>query len=250
VIQKYQLKLKPYLKFQYRDESFKFANSHSIFWDELSKNNWEPETFDILDNNLKPHMTYVDIGAWIGPTVCYAATKVFNVIAFEPDPYAFYILNENVKTNNLGNVQLINEAVSEKKGILRMSSFGNSLGDSQTSSLVGTKGKYFYVKTKSINDFSQEVEKIDFLKMDIEGGEFDLIPQMEKFFIKHRPILYISFHSPYLELEQRKDALMKIKVLLSTYYQTFKNERMEIFETSIITSDNSCQSFFSLICEP
>ena len=184
------------------------------------------------------------------PTVCYAAKKVFNVIAFEPDPYAIYILYENVKSNNLSNVHLINEAVSKKNGILRMASFGNSLGDSQTSSLVGSKGRYFYVKTKSINDFAPDLEKIDFLKMDIEGGEFDLIPKMEKFFIKHRSILYISFHSPYLELEKRKDALMKIHLVLSKYYRTFKNERMEIVESSIITSDNSCKSYFSLICEP
>jgi FkbM family methyltransferase len=78
--------------------------------------------------------------------------------------------------------------MSDKEGHLRLASFGNSLGDGQTSSLVGSEGVHFYARTKSINDLSIEFEKIDFLKMDIEGDEFDLIPKMEKFFTKHRPI--------------------------------------------------------------
>jgi hypothetical protein len=43
---------------------------------------------------------------------------------------------------------------------------------------------------------------------------------------------------------------MKVQFVLSKYYKTFKDERMEIVDCSIISSVNSTQSFFSLLCEP
>jgi FkbM family methyltransferase len=226
------------------------SNSHAFFWEAFSKNEWEAVTFDVFDHYLKSEMTYLDIGAWIGPTVCYAAKKVSKVIAFEPDPYAFYILKENIKRNGLSNVQIFNYAVSDKNGLLRMASFGKGLGDSQTSSLSGTSGKSFYIKTKSINELSKKNEKIDFVKMDIEGGEFELIPQMEYFFTTHRPIFYVSFHSPFLKESERMQSLLHIYETLTKHFRTIRNEKMQVVGEDVFRSKNCRNTFFSLVCEP
>ncbi|PEC43110.1 hypothetical protein CON11_19670 [Priestia megaterium] len=38
-------------------------------WNEMHQNNWEEETFEIFDRFLNNEHSYIDIGAWIGPTV-------------------------------------------------------------------------------------------------------------------------------------------------------------------------------------
>ena len=79
---KFKLKQKPCLDFNFRNERFRMVGTNENFWKELSNNRWEPDTFNILDHYLKCNMVYMDVGAWIGPTVCYAAKKADLVIAF------------------------------------------------------------------------------------------------------------------------------------------------------------------------
>lgn len=55
---------------------------------------WEITTFEVFDKYLDKDKYYIDIGAWIGPTVLYAAQKTKRVIAFEPDNIAFNALKK------------------------------------------------------------------------------------------------------------------------------------------------------------
>lgn len=50
-------------------EPFRLDPYHSKFWRKATAGGWEPETFAVLDQHLSPDRDYVDIGAWIGPTV-------------------------------------------------------------------------------------------------------------------------------------------------------------------------------------
>ena len=43
------------------------------FWKKVQDENWEPKTFEILNKFLDKNHSYVEIGAWIGPTALYGA---------------------------------------------------------------------------------------------------------------------------------------------------------------------------------
>jgi tRNA/tmRNA/rRNA uracil-C5-methylase (TrmA/RlmC/RlmD family) len=82
-----------------------FFNIKGKFSEEWFSNDtinlWEQDTFHILEyyKDLEKDI-YIDIGAWIGPTVLYSANIYNRVIAIEPDPIAIERLEENIKVNN------------------------------------------------------------------------------------------------------------------------------------------------------
>ena len=61
---------------------------------------WEQDTFHIFEyyKNYKKGI-YIDIGAWIGPTVLYCANIYKKVIALEPDPIALSRLKKNISAS-------------------------------------------------------------------------------------------------------------------------------------------------------
>ena len=85
-------------------EAYRLDPYHSKFWRKASAGDWEPATFAVLDAHLRPDRDYIDIGAWIGPTVLYAARKARHVWCFEPDPTAFRALSWNLELNGIENV--------------------------------------------------------------------------------------------------------------------------------------------------
>lgn len=68
----------------------------------------------------------VDIGAHHGIYAIKAAKQGARVIAFEPDPSNFKILNANIAANNLTNVEPINIAISDTNGSLTLFMHRNS----------------------------------------------------------------------------------------------------------------------------
>lgn len=170
-------------------------------WDRMHQNDWEEETFMIFDRFLKPENSYIDIGAWVGPTVLYGANKAKHVYGVEPDPVAFKELITNLNLNPFiaPKVTCINAAIAEKSGNINLymrDQFGIS-----TSSLIPTiSNKYCQVRAITIYDLITEnhIENVNFIKMDIEGGEYSLIPFLHEFLKLQKPTLYLSLHPGFL----------------------------------------------------
>ena len=53
----------------------------------------------VFERFLRPGTRYVDLGAWIGPTVLLAAPSVARVVCVEPDPVAYAALTGNLSLN-------------------------------------------------------------------------------------------------------------------------------------------------------
>ncbi len=80
---------------------------------------WEPEVVEVVRQYVKPGMTALDIGAQSGYFSLLLSKLVGpggNVIAFEPLPANFRVLEENVHLNGLTNVTVRREAVAEHSG--------------------------------------------------------------------------------------------------------------------------------------
>ena len=91
---------------------------------------------------LNDDSIYCDVGAWIGPTVIYAAKICKQVICFEPDPIAYRYLRWNIELNKLTNVTSYSLALSDRNAVQRISSFGGEFGDSTTSLLNDNQDSY------------------------------------------------------------------------------------------------------------
>ncbi|MBN2461326.1 MAG: FkbM family methyltransferase [Candidatus Cloacimonetes bacterium] len=228
---------------------FKLDPYHIGFWRNVEKGRWEPHTFKILSELIGSDTIYCDLGAWIGPTVLYAARKCREVVCFEPDPVAFRYLYWNIELNGLSNIRAFNGALADCNAILKMSSLGKCLGDSMTSLLAADKGgNGIDVITMTWEKFIElsHIDKIDFIKIDIEGGEFQLLPAMKKYLVSYKPVIYLSIHPFYLDPAIRREKKRQILELMKIYGKCLDMNLVRLDIDSLISSDSYGNSFLFL----
>ena len=176
--------------------TLRFVRSpHPEFWRKFTAGNWEPQTVALLRRLLRPGLVYVDIGAWIGPTVLVAAACGARVVAFEPDPAARDWLQRNVALNPdlPGSVEIIPAALGDLDGVAELSS--DELGNSM-SSLARRAPASIEVQTIDAASWTATSAFLDaaVLKIDIEGGEYRLLRRLAPALRHHRPALLLSVH--------------------------------------------------------
>jgi FkbM family methyltransferase len=149
------------------------------FWTHVDSGQWESSTLNVITKNLKKGDVYIDIGAWIGPTVLAAASTGCTVHAYEPDPVAFAELSANVAANKTDNITLNNVALFDRHGEMSFGSGrGDSLGDS-ISSLMNGQGSIQVPVRDVANESTQAFfKKCKLLKIDVEGAEYVIMPRM------------------------------------------------------------------------
>ena len=149
-----------------------------------------------------------DIGANIGAFTVPFAKKVGDfgeVYSFEPQKLIYEILHENVNKNKLKNVKVFNIGVGKKEEELELndidySKVGNFGGVSfkyESSSFTkNIKNKKYKVKVKNLDQLT-EIKKCNFIKMDVELMELEILTGGKNFLKKFRPILWIENHDLY-----------------------------------------------------
>ena len=207
-------------------EPFRLDPYHSKFWRKASAGDWEPETFAVLRDHLAPDRDYLDIGAWIGPTVLFGARHARHVWCFEPDAEAFRHLAWNITLNDLRNVSAFAVALSDGFGVARMASFGGEVGDSMTSLLSDDAASGTDALTIGWDQFAGAVDLsgVSLVKMDIEGAEFDVLPTLLPWLKQHRPALYLSTHAPFLP-ETERAARMRALADSLCFYDDWRDEQ-------------------------
>ncbi len=191
--------------------TFRVENTHQDFWDSLNTGGWEQETFRLFDHCIKPETVVLDIGPWIGPTLLYAAGKARLTLGFEPDPVAFRILSSNITLNpKLNPIRIFPVAVAAQRGQSRMGSRA-SAGDSMSSLLFAGSTESWPVELHRIEEFESEWKAGApvFMKIDIEGGEYELLPHLRSFIRRHRPTLCLSLHPQFLLFPYRGQGVFR-----------------------------------------
>lgn len=97
------------------------------------------------------------------------------IYAFEPDPLNYALLSSNIKLNNASKVVPVQLALSDKNEVRKLYQYSNNnLG--RHSLLDINESDYVEVETITldgyINSVGIDVEKVKFLKIDIEGYEY------------------------------------------------------------------------------
>jgi FkbM family methyltransferase len=200
------------------------------FWHNFEKIGWENYTYIVFDVFLKKNCSYIDIGAWIGPTVLYGCQRAKHCFALEPDPVAFKTLQDNVNLNpSLKNkITLFNGCLGATCGEVRLGiSSGLSdcgFGDSVSSMIFSESEKSIKVNSLTIEKLIERynIEDCNFIKMDIEGGETILLPSMMDYLRKNKPTLYLSLHPNWFR-DMEKDSRIITNVLMTYKYLFFDN---------------------------
>jgi len=120
----------------------------------------------------------MDIGAALGDYAIWAAKQIPHgrVIAVEPYPPSVSLLRSNIEKNHVFNIEVFAGAVAATSGSTTLQVEQGSIVQNSTATHQKT-GQLIEVKTTSLDDlFSQfDLKKCDYLKMDCEGGEYEIL---------------------------------------------------------------------------
>lgn len=144
---------------------------------------------------------YLDVGANSG---YYFALKVAQsnkgaqIFAFEPDPKILYHLRKNIRINKAKSITLLEMALADKCGSFPMTA---ELGASNF--LVAQKeliANTIEVNVQTLDVFAKkcEIDRIDLIKVDIEGREFDFLKGATASIAKFRPVLLLELNDALL----------------------------------------------------
>jgi len=178
-----------------------FDIKNSAYLKAFSQNQlYEQKESMTLKKLLRRGMNVINIGAHIGYFTLLAARQVGpegKVFAFEPFLPSVELLKKNVEANGYKNVEVVPTAVSNKRGksnfAQKIDSTQNFLQINKTSHFIQSK-----VSTTIIDQFLVDRNlKIDFIIMDAEGSEKNILEGMKKTIEKNPEIQIITEYNPY-----------------------------------------------------
>lgn len=151
---------------------------------------------------LKPGMTFLDVGAHLGYFTLLGAWLVGNsgqVHSFEPTPSTFEVLRSNA--GQTANVHLNRVAIASRSGMVNLNDYGpafsgyNSMYQARMpeAALNRVKSTKFQAEAISIDEYvARESLTPNFIKIDAESAEFDILTGMEQTREEFRPIISIE----------------------------------------------------------
>lgn len=162
---------------------------------------WEPVITEYVKKMVKKGDIVLDIGAHIGYYTLIFSDCVGlegKVFAFEPNPDNFTLLKKNVEINKYENVVLIQKAVSNKAGRLKLYLSALNSGDNRIYDLGDGPRKSIEIEAVRLDDYFKDYDgKIDFIKMDIQGAEGAAMEGMEILLEKNRNLKIITEFWPF-----------------------------------------------------
>jgi FkbM family methyltransferase len=143
--------------------------------------------------SLRPGMTVWDIGANVGVYTLLAARCVARggrVTAFEPLPANVNLLKRHIELNDVGNVTVVEKAVSDADG-----HFSFQSGQSRAQGRLGVGAGGTQVETVRLDTYwHSSGECPDVVKMDIEGSEFHALSGARNCLAACRPQVFLATH--------------------------------------------------------
>lgn len=140
----------------------------------------EPELFRVYDEFLKPKMTIVDAGANIGLHSLFFSKRVGEegkIYAFEPGKKIFKRLTENIRNNQVTNIEGLCLALGANQGSAEVVENEEDTSRTFLRSSFSNGAEMPTVTVETLDAFAKvrRLERIDFLKIDVEGFESEIL---------------------------------------------------------------------------
>lgn len=170
------------------------------FVGELNKKEWENYTHEVFDKVSDLDKIAIDLGGWIGVTSLYLSKKFKRVIVVEADSIACEALRKNLITNNCENVDVIEKCVFN--GTKEKVSFGKNsyhyapLGSSMSQIKEVHEFDDYEISTVTLRELEKlcGTDELGFIKVDIEGGEENILEDLFEICELKKCVLLLSFH--------------------------------------------------------
>jgi len=170
---------------------------------------FEPDTLNLYSRIVKPGDTVLDIGANIGAHTLPLAKLVGEqgrVIAFEPTRYAIGKLSANIGLNkeltdriSVNQIMLVsNEGETLESEIYSswpLFEPGKNVHHEHLGKLMNTDGAVAMTLDQAVKQL--QIEKIDFIKIDVDGHEYSVLNGGKETLLSHRPPILMEL-APYL----------------------------------------------------
>lgn len=185
---------------------------------------WEPEITDLISKYLLAGQTFVDIGANIGYHSLYASTIVGEkgkIVSYEPLLRLGEQMNKSIKENNFSNIKIYNVALSDKIGKAKLSLVSENVGASSIQVVENDRDVEgeIEVNIDLLDNFSDKFTRLDMIKIDIEGNEFEALRGAEKLLKKFSPTVILEFSPHVYEKDYVGKTYDFYKYLISLNYQ-------------------------------
>jgi len=203
---------------------------------------YEPEVCVVIQAHLNEGAVAMDIGANIGYFPLLMARRVGfagRVIAFEPVPTVHGLLVENLSMNGCHNVIAERLAVADAVGDKRMEwdpsehySFTARLSDEGDVSVPATSIDSYVADAR--------LERLDFVKIDVEGAEDQVVSGMVKTLKRLHPTLLLEIHADH------GGECLALTRLESAGYNLFRLERNGLIKCSTTAEGNYVLGVWSI----
>ena len=166
----------------------------------------------LVSKLLKPGMHVVDVGANVGYYLLMFERGVGRdgqIVSIEPSPLNLTEIRLSIEANEFRNVQVHDVAVGTEEG-------KTGLLDGINSGVVGTGEGAFDVEMRSLD--SLLTDRVDLLKIDVEGYEGQVLSGARSVLERDRPVLFLEVHP--FALDQHGFTIHGLVDLINTYYRT------------------------------
>ena len=163
-----------------------------IEWTILFWGYFEKHVADFIKRNLPKGGIFVDVGANIGNNSLIASKIASKVITIEPHPKILERLKQNIDLNNLKNVIVCDYAISnfigEAEFFIPDENFSHQ-GVASLSLRENIPTKKIKVRVTTLDELLKNEERIDLIKIDVEGRSKEVIQGAKNIIKKFKPII-------------------------------------------------------------
>ena len=143
---------------------------------------------------LREGMIVLDIGANVGffsLLIAQRVGRIGRVYAFEPVPSIFVRLKENIALNGFENIVPVPIAISSYSGKTNMTVYYGA-----SSLFRRVSDEFVEVPTERLDDFVERegIERVDAIKLDVEGAELHVIRGADKTIRRFKPIMMVEIN--------------------------------------------------------
>lgn len=148
---------------------------------------WEPHLHEVFSRYLDSTSVVLEAGCHIGTHSVYLSKSCSRLICFEPFGPSHALLKQNLADNNCDNVVLFEMGLSDVKGSADI--------DWVFPGNIGSTGFAMSPSAGSINLItvdSLHLERLDFMKLDVEGYESKIIEGAIQTILRHKPVIALE----------------------------------------------------------
>lgn len=217
---------------------------------------YEPFMLDLFSKYLHKGMTFVDIGTNIGQHSIYAATIVGesgSVYSFEPIPFIYQQLQDSIALNKFESIiHAKNSALGNEESTKTLHISRNNVGGSSLVNQEGTTEE-LTVTIKKGDDELLSLKKIDVIKIDVEGYEYEVLLGSKQTLMHHKPLIFLEFSGQFYEKNTDHYGQKILSLLHECNYALYDIEddmKLISDDTSFLKLFNKDKKQTNLLCKP